>query len=178
MKPTPRQPKGKSSATTSRSKTPQSAHPKRHPLAVNRDVPITPIAKKELNMAGPYPTGGNEGVVANIYLGMLNRLPDEGGFQYFLGVLNAGLPVVTIANNISGSPEYVAAYGGLSNADFVAKVYWQILGRAPEAVGFMFFTGELDKGRLTKGDVISNIAYQTEARQVLAARYPGGFYTS
>lgn len=60
-----------------------------------------------------------------------------------------------IARLFFDQPETQALYGGSSSTgDFVAAVYSNILGRAPDDTGFDYWTGILDSGAVERSEFI------------------------
>ena len=112
--------------------------------------------------------------VAGAYLAVLGRNFDFGGFQFWMTLYRIGYlasqvcPVVTptnatdcaktaLINDFIGSPEFQNTYGSLSNTDFVTRVgYGNVLGRVPDPGGLGFWSGLLDRGILTRAQVLLN----------------------
>ena len=46
--------------------------------------------------------------VLMIYVGMLNRAPDTGGFDYWTGLADEGVGLTVLVNGFLASPEYAA----------------------------------------------------------------------
>ena len=83
--------------------------------------------------------------VAKLYVALFNRAPDASGFAYWGQALanSVSIPVVTSA--LLSSPESLAIYTrAQTSAEFVATFYQTVFGRAPDASGLSFWTGELD----------------------------------
>ena len=77
----------------------------------------------------------------------MRRLPDLGGLNYWVDDLRQGIPLQAVAASFVGSPEFTARFGdSLSNAQYVDRIYENVLGREPEASGAAFWTGNLDNG--------------------------------
>jgi hypothetical protein len=51
-------------------------------------------------------TSYNRVFVTMVYYGMLRRVPEQGGFDYWVGQLNAGASALDIINGFLGAPEY------------------------------------------------------------------------
>jgi len=73
-------------------------------------------------------------VVDDLYDQALDRAPDAGGRNYWIGRLRAGALVNAVAAQIYGSAEYYANAGGTDSA-FITDLYDRILGRTPDAGG-------------------------------------------
>jgi hypothetical protein len=56
---------------------------------------------------------------------------------------------------------------GQSNADFVASLYQNGLGRTAEAAGATLWTGQLDSGAMTRGDTVIAFASLSEGSEWL-----------
>jgi hypothetical protein len=69
-----------------------------------------------------------------------------------------------ISQAFSQSPEFIARYGSLTNEEFVTLVYANVLGRAPEAEGFAFWTNQLNQGAMGRGQVMLEFSESTENR--------------
>lgn len=84
--------------------------------------------------------------VYRLYRAILDREPDVAGLTGWVGVLAGGTSLETVAGNFMASPEFQAAYGGASDAQFVTLLYQNVLNRAPDAGGFATWTGLLASG--------------------------------
>ncbi|MFN7001536.1 MAG: DUF4214 domain-containing protein, partial [Elioraea tepidiphila] len=63
-----------------------------------------------------------DGIAAQIirlYDAILDRPPDVPGLLYYIGVMRAGASLADVATGFLNSPEFLARFGGLSNADLV-----------------------------------------------------------
>ena len=58
--------------------------------------------------------------------------------------------MTAVSDFFARSPEFIARYGALDNAEFVSLVYQNVLGRNPDAAGFAFWTRQLQAGQ-TRG---------------------------
>ena len=107
--------------------------------------------------------------VANLYISILGRNPEPAGFGYWTNALanNGGTPaaVNAIAIGFSGSPEFVATYGGLTTAQAVNTFYTNILNRTADAVGSTYWQG-IANGYIASGYTISQ-AYALTANSLI-----------
>ena len=102
------------------------------------------------------------------FQGILGRQPDAinaGGY----GQLAEQNGVATAATALLATPEGQADTASLSNADFVTRLYQNILDRAPDAQGAAGWQADLDSGSLDRGAVVADFASSPEAQQVNAA---------
>ncbi len=100
--------------------------------------------------------------VTRLYFAYFNRIPDKPGLDYWLGQYRLGMPLNDISQAFAGSPEFVGTYGSLNNTEFVTLVYQNVLGRAPDPVGLAYWTGQLDGGLMTRGQVMVGFSESPE----------------
>lgn len=93
---------------------------------------------------------------AELYLGFFGRAPDTAGFIYWADQIANGISVQTVAQGFAQSPEFTAQYANLSHRDQVAKIYQNILERAPDQGGWDYWTHFLDTGSAI-GTVVWNL---------------------
>jgi hypothetical protein len=105
------------------------------------------------NIFGSGETSTENNLVNDFYRGFLDRFPDSGGFNYWLGQMRSaqcsGAAAVTgtakqIATLFFQSAEYAAR--ARSNAEFVEDLYNGIMRRGAEAAGFQFWIDVLNGG--------------------------------
>ena len=90
--------------------------------------------------------GENAGSAYRVYQAAFARTPDNGGLKYWIGQVDAGTSLIDVAKGFIASAEFQSIYGANpSNADFVSKLYQNVLGREGEAGGLAFWVGELDR---------------------------------
>ncbi len=73
--------------------------------------------------------------------------------------------MLTTSDAFAGSVEFQQRYGALSNGDFVNLIYQNILGRAPDQGGYNFWMDKLDRGQMTRGQVMIGFSESEEYRQ-------------
>lgn len=90
-----------------------------------------------------------------LYVAYFNRAPDSTGLLFWGSALADGMAMNDIAREFFDQPETQALYGGSSSTgDFVTAVYSNILGRAPDADGFDYWTNILDSGVRERSEFI------------------------
>ena len=97
-----------------------------------------------------------------LYVGFFNRLPDADGLGYWIGQLKGGQTLTQIANKFYDAGIQFSALTGysatMSNADFITKVYSNVLGRsgstAPNASEIGYWNDRLVAGTDTKGSML------------------------
>src|SRR6185503_15611958 len=96
----------------------------------------------------------------DMYRGILQRLPDSAGYQFFLGQFQqaqcSGADAVRAeANSVSQQFFNSAEYSNLkrTNAQFMSDIYNAIMRRGPDVDGINFWIGQLDSGAQTREQV-------------------------
>ncbi len=100
--------------------------------------------------------------LALLYEAGLNRRPDEAGLNYWVDRLDTGTPMTAIAEGFLYSPEF----GGYpeQHADYVTRLYFNVLNRAPESAGQRYWESYLDGG-MSEAEVLLRFADSPENRQ-------------
>ncbi len=101
--------------------------------------------------------------VARLYEAFFLRRPDYDGFAYWTGRRRGGYPLTAIADAFARSPEFTNRYGTLTNAQFVERIYQNVLGRSADPAGKSFWTEKLDGGR-SRGTVMVQFSDSPENR--------------
>jgi hypothetical protein len=112
---------------------------------------------------------GTVAPVARLYFAYFLRIPDYGGLTYWIGQFRGGMSLETISNYFALSGEFSQRYGALNNAQFVDRVYQNVLGRAPDAGGRAFWANELDSGARTRGQVMLAFSESAEYRGLIGS---------
>lgn len=129
--------------------------------------------------------------IALLYQAALGRPPDPGGLLSWENLANA-LPDATKAMGVYGlsdasgnyngtlsiaagfthSAEFIAKYGNLTDAQFVTRLYANILDRAPDSAGFNSWMSELSSGQ-SREHVLVGFAESAEAISNATHGYTG-----
>jgi uncharacterized protein YkwD len=84
--------------------------------------------------------------VFGLYRALLGRDPDDGGLVAWSGELARGSSYLDIVERFIASPEFQTVYGAQDDAGFIALLYGNVLGRAPDPMGLESWTGRLEAG--------------------------------
>jgi hypothetical protein len=95
------------------------------------------------------------------------RIPDYSGLMFQVGQFRSGVPLETISQNFSNSPEFTNRYGTLTNEQYVDLVYQNVLGRAPDPEGRQYYLERLNDGRLTRGQMMVGFSESPEFQQIV-----------
>lgn len=87
--------------------------------------------------------------LTEVYIATFNRAPDTLGLAYWTARLTGGMSLDDIAANFFTQPETIAKYpAGTTTGSFVTAVYGNVLGRAPDALGFDYWVSQLTNGAI------------------------------
>ena len=116
--------------------------------------------------------------VARLYEAALDRLPDQGGLNFWTKAVQNGEPLTGLANGFLASPEFQARFGGaaLDNGAFVDRLYLNVLGRAGEAEGRAFWVNSLNSGAASKAEVLVAFSESAENQAGTAALLQNGIW--
>ncbi len=84
--------------------------------------------------------------VSRIYLGLFGRGPSASDLEYWVGEMEDGRSINSVAAFFARSSEFVALYGDTTDQEFVELVYENVLGRSASAADLEYWLGELDRG--------------------------------
>jgi len=112
--------------------------------------------------------------LAELYTTFFNRAPDAAGLTYWTNVITTGqLSLAQIAENwTTQQPEGQAAFPAtLTDAQFVEKVYGNILGRTSDSAGSQYWLDQLANGTVSRDSfaltLINGAKANTSAQGVL-----------
>lgn len=121
--------------------------------------------------------GENAGMAFRIYQAAFDRDPDSAGLSFWIDRMDAGASLEFVAANVMRSTEFVSLYGrDLSNRDFVDNLYFNILDRAGEDAGLVFWTDRLDRGVVSRAEVLAGFSESGENITTVAASIENGFF--
>ena len=115
--------------------------------------------------------------VLRLYEAALDRLPDQGGLNFWIGSAQDGNSLSALAVEFLGSAEFAARFGGASssNGAFVDLLYANVLGRAGETNGRGFWVNSLDNGS-RRADVLGAFSESAENKAGTAGLVQNGIW--
>lgn len=117
---------------------------------------------------------GVAGQAYRLYQAAFNRTPDMAGLGYWIGRMDGGTSLADVAAAFIGSQEFAQMYGAKpSNADFLGKIYQNILHRAPDQAGFDYWLKAMDAGT-SATDILAQFSESQENVVALAGVLQGG----
>ena len=155
-----------------------------------RDGAVTSINKEVLQFTDQayFIESGDNANIARLYSAGLGRIPDPRGMfgweDVYANNISAAVKAqgvfsslaqtsggfngtLSIADGFIQSPEFTSMYGSLTNADFVTRLYQNVLGRAPESAGLNHWLDYMSPGNtsgtvFTRGMVLVGFAESPE----------------
>lgn len=108
--------------------------------------------------------------IARLYQAFYKRLPDTGGFNYWMDAArNGGWGLHRIAEQFTRAPEFRTMYGTLTNPEYVDLVYRNVLGRNAEPAGKQWWVEQLDAG-MTRGRAMIGFSESPEYKKAQSTR--------
>lgn len=113
---------------------------------------------------------GSAGQAFRVYKAAFNRDPMKGdvvGLGYWIAQMDAGMNIVEVSARFIDSAEFRALYGtSPTNADFLTRVYTNVLGRSPDAGGYEWWLNEMNSNpEKTKAKVLADFAESAENKE-------------
>ena len=108
--------------------------------------------------------------IARLYLATFGRFPDYEGLNYYTGQREEARPLHEIATEFTGSREFELRYGQLDNAQFVELIFTNVLGNPSQADVRNYWVAEIEAGRMTRGQVLVDLAESGAFRERSAAQ--------
>lgn len=120
-------------------------------------------------------TEGNAGQAYRIYQAAFKRSPDQTGLGYWIGRMDEGVPLQEVAKGFLASKEFETSYGkNLSNGDFVLRLYDNVLQRAADASGFVFWVDLLNRGQIDRSRALLEFSESNENKAGTGPRLEQG----
>ena len=119
--------------------------------ALNNGLPRSSLVEAFMGSGEFYFKGK---FIARTYLGILTRDADHAGFRAWLEVLLDGMSREQIVQFFLDSGEFKAKFGSnLTNAQFVDRMYANVLLRSADPGGLNAWVGVLNSGQMTRAQV-------------------------
>jgi hypothetical protein len=119
---------------------------------------------------------GNGGQVYRLYQAAFNRVPDAGGLGYWIKAMDNGASLQTIAAEFIKSDESKAMYGANpNNADFLDKLYHNVLHRAGDKAGYDWWLGHMNAGDTSQAAALAEFGESAENQAALIGSIGNGF---
>jgi Tol biopolymer transport system component len=103
----------------------------------------------------------HRGPVIRLYWAFFERLPDQGGLDYWVGKHAGGTTLKQIAQAFAKSSEFQNHYGPLTDTDFVTLVYQNVLERNPDAPGLAHWIDRIQHG-VSRGEMMTGFSESSE----------------
>lgn len=138
----------------------------------------TEFSNKMTGLFGSQTVRPEVNVTIDLYRGILGRLPDSAGFNFWLGRIRAAqclssgaaAAVTTEVNNLSreffNSPEYGIIWNNRPAAEriprYLGDVYNAIMRRGPDLAGYQFYVNQINTGGKTLDQVRLDFVFSPE----------------
>lgn len=119
---------------------------------------------------------GVAGQAYRIYRAAFDRAPEPSGLGYWIAQMDKGMDVVEVAARFIDSSEFRTFYGrNPTNAEFVTKVYSNVLDRTPDVAGLDWWVNEMKiNPSKTWQKVLADFAESTENQAAVASLIANG----
>ncbi len=138
------------------------ANPVRHPSRILKLVLVVGVimatllvpqaASAEVQTQAPVSPGVSDSIT-RLYLAVFDRAPDSDGETYWVDQYVNGVGLPRIAEEFMVSEEWQRHIGTLSDAEFIALLYGNVLDRTPDRDGEQYWLDQSATG-LTRTDML------------------------
>jgi hypothetical protein len=108
-----------------------------------------PSRSEMVRVAAPAPdraVAGVDGQIIRLYLGYFGRRPDDAGYRHWRRALLSGVGLIEISDRFAASSEYLDRYAGSTDAEYLDRVYLNVLGREADPEGRDYWLDQLASG--------------------------------
>ena len=99
--------------------------------------------------------------VDRLYRAYFLRDSDLAGLIFWSESMADGTSLNSVSSEFASSSEFINRYGSLSDTQFVTLVYSNVLGRAPDSAGLLFWNSQLNTG-MTRGQMMVGFSESPE----------------
>lgn len=119
----------------------------------------------------PFVTDSSVGAqVDRLYVAFFLRLPDQGGYEYWIDTAADGSSLEEIAEYFALGEEFVNRYGNKDFGAFLDQLYSDVLFRAPDEDGKQYWLDQLESGNVTRGTIVVYFTEGAELRNATSFR--------
>ncbi|HEV2082389.1 MAG TPA: M10 family metallopeptidase C-terminal domain-containing protein [Brevundimonas sp.] len=120
----------------------------------------------------------NAEAVARLADTVFNRFASVSELATWAPAIGTTSSLLAVATAFLASSEGQAMYGGLTNSQFVEKLYQTALNRASDAGGLAAYVSGLNAGTITRAQMIVEFSESAEHRAIVLPSLVGGITTS
>jgi hypothetical protein len=134
---------------------------------------VRPLFRSDIGTEDDFVTATEAGVY-RLYYGGLGRLPDKGGFDWWLDqILKQGASFEDLAEGFVRSEEFVSladtnGSGNVGAAEFVTHMYQNVFGRPADQAGFDWWLDQLFTSQHTYASAFASMVQSDEFVQLTA----------
>lgn len=105
------------------------------------------------------------GPMVRLYKAYYKRWPDQSGYDYWIRKMQNGASLASVSDYFAQSSEFKRTYGALSNQQFVALVYNNVLGRPGDQAGMDYWLRRLDQKKISRGGLMAQFSESSEFKR-------------
>lgn len=116
---------------------------------------VAELRRSADNLANVDPT-------TRLYRAYFLRIPDADGLRHWIAQRRSGQSLAGISQFFASSSEFERRYGTLTDQQFVALIYRNILGRPADSGGTAYWVSQLASGARNRGQVMIGFSESSE----------------
>ncbi len=121
---------------------------------------------------------GDNALIYRMYQAAFARVPDEGGFRYWVNQKVANeLSIKSIATSFRASEDFIQKYGvSISNNVYTEALYRNVLQRIPDKEGLVFWQDALNTDRLDRDILLIEFSNSDENVMLTSSNIDNGYW--
>ena len=119
---------------------------------------------------------GTSGQMYRLYKAAFNRIPDEVGLGWNIGLVDGGLTLAQMSAAFVASAEFSSTYGSLTNTQFLDQLYLNVLGRPADAVGAAWNLNLLDTNAVDRPGMLAAYSESAENQAAVIGQIQDGIW--
>ncbi len=103
-----------------------------------------------------------------LYVAYFLREPDAAGQEFWIRQRAQGVELAAVSAAFASSQEFIDRYGALNDAEFLDKIYENVVRRPADAGGYAFWLERLQSGALDRGALMIQFSESPEFKELSA----------
>jgi Ca2+-binding RTX toxin-like protein len=119
---------------------------------------------------------GTSGQMYRLYKAAFNRVPDAVGIGWNIDLVDGGMPLAQMSAAFVASAEFSSTYGALTNAQFLDRLYLNVLGRPADAAGSAWNLNLLDSNQVDRPGMLAAYSESAENQATVIGQIQNGIW--
>jgi hypothetical protein len=123
-----------------------------------------------------FDISGISGQMYRLYKAAFNRVPDTVGLGWNIDLVDGGMSLTQMSAAFVASAEFSGTYGALTNAQFLDRLYLNVLGRPADAAGAAWNLNLLDTNQVDRPGMLAAYSESAENQATVIGQIQNGIW--